>query len=209
MKSKSGIICMALGLTLMLGALFLYQFNRSEDRAAQQAAEDLMPQLMQQIQEQTAANSQNDTVSGLDLQVPVELLSEEDKKMTEKELDGNLYIGCLSIPKVGLDLPVMSSWSYPKLSIAPCRYAGSVRGEDLVLMAHNYDSHFGRLSRLDPGDSVVFTDMDGNAIYYEVVGEDVLPPNAVDELTSGDFDLTLFTCTYGGANRLTIYCNRV
>ena len=79
----------------------------------------------------------------------------------------------------------------------------------MVLMAHNYNSHFGRISQLDLGDTVVFTDMDGNVVQYEVVGEDLLDPTAVEEMTSGDFDLTLFTCTYGGGSRVTVYCDRV
>jgi sortase A len=75
-------------------------------------------------------------------------------------------------------------------------------------MAHNYASHFGGLSKLSEGDSVIFTDMDGIVTAYEVVAQDVLAPNAVEEMTSGDFDLTLFTCTYGGKSRVTVYCDR-
>ena len=56
-----------------------------------------------------------------ELQKPIELLTEEDKKMTEVEIDGNLYIGYISIPALNKELPVMSTWSYPKLKIAPCR----------------------------------------------------------------------------------------
>jgi sortase A len=78
----------------------------------------------------------------------------------------------------------------------------------MVVMAHNYDCHFGPISGLQIGDSVLFVDMDGRTIPYQVVGKDVLPPTAVDEMTSGEFDLTLFTCTYGGASRVTVYCNR-
>ena len=51
--------------------------------------------------------------------------------------------------------------------------------------------------------------MDGELIFYEVVGKDVLEPTAVEEMTSGDFDLTLFTCTYGGEFRVTVYCDKV
>lgn len=212
MKSKSGIICMVLGAMLMLGSVFLYQANQAEDQAAQASVVEVMPQLVQQIREHTTSEEtvpQEETIPELELQIPVELLTDEDKKMPEVELDGNLYIGYLSIPKLGLDLPILSTWSYRKLNIAPCRYTGSIRGEDLVLMAHNYNSHFGRLSRLDLGDTVTFTDIDGNTVHYEVVGEDILGPTAVAEMTSGDFDLTLFTCTYGGANRVTVYCDRI
>lgn len=207
MRSKTGIACIILGAVLLLGAMLLAQFNRREDTAAKQAAMEVMPQLVTQIQERAAKDSTEP--ADVELQVPLELLTEEDKKMTEVEIDGHLYIGYISVPAVQIELPVMSSWSYPKLKIAPCRYTGSVRGEDMVLMAHNYSSHFKRISELKIGDDVFFTDMDGNEICYQVVGKDVLGPTAVEEMTAGDFDLTLFSCTYGGAARITIYCDRV
>ena len=207
MRSKTGIACIILGAVLLLGAMLLAQFNRREDTAAKQAAMEVMPQLVAQTQERAAKDSTEP--ADVELQVPLELLTEEDKKMTEVEIDGHLYIGYISVPAVQIELPVMSSWSYPKLKIAPCRYTGSVRGEDMVLMAHNYSGHFKRISELEIGDDVFFTDMDGNEICYQVVGKDVLGPTAVEEMTAGDFDLTLFSCTYGGAARITIYCDRV
>ena len=207
MRSKTGIACIILGAVLLLGAMLLAQFNRREDTAAKQAAMEVMPQLVAQLQERAAKDSTEP--ADVELQVPLELLTEEDKKMTEVEIDGHLYIGYISVPAVQIELPVMSSWSYPKLKIAPCRYTGSVRGEDMVLMAHNYSGHFKRISELEIGDDVFFTDMDGNEICYQVVGKDVLGPTAVEEMTAGDFDLTLFSCTYGGAARITIYCDRV
>ena len=203
---------MVLGAALVFGALLLSRSNQREDTAAREAVMDVMPQLVQQIRENTASEetvSEAYTIPEPELQIPVELLTEEDKEMTEVEINGNQYIGYLSIPVLGLELPIMSSWSYPRLNIAPCRNTGSVRGEDLVLMAHNYSSHFGKLPQLDLGDMVEFTDMDGVITRYEVVGKDVLDPAAVEEMTSGDFDLTLFTCTYGGGSRVTAYCNRI
>lgn len=203
---------MVLGAALVFVALLLSRSNQREDTAAREAVMDVMPQLVQQIRENTASEetvSEAYTIPEPELQIPVELLTEEDKEMTEVEINGNQYIGYLSIPVLGLELPIMSSWSYPRLNIAPCRYTGSVRGEDLVLMAHNYSSHFGKLPQLDLGDMVEFTDMDGVITRYEVVGKDVLDPAAVEEMTSGDFDLTLFTCTYGGGSRVTAYCNRI
>ena len=206
-KNKAGIVCVACGVLLLLGALALYLINQRQNAAAEDAAQLLVSQMVQQMLESDEAEQDADTLP--ELQIPVELLSEEDKKMTEVEIDGHLYIGYIHLPTLDRNLPVMSGWSYPKLRIAPCRYTGSVRGEDLVIMAHNYQSHFGRLSKLQIGDSVLFVDMDGKTISYEVVGKDILAPTAVEELTSGEFDLTLFTCTYGGANRVTVYCDRI
>lgn len=213
MKSKAGIFCIVLGILLLLGALLLFFYNMEEETEAQKAVMDVMPKLVQQIQENTAAEAAatptEDTISYLELLIPSELLTEEAKEMTEVEIDGYMYIGYISIPALELDLPVMSTWSYPQLKIAPCRYNGSVLGEDFVVMAHNYYNHFGRISELQIGDIIQFTDMDGVTTQYEVVGNDILAPTAVDEMTSGEFDLTLFTCTYGGSSRITVYCNRM
>jgi sortase A len=197
-KSKVGIICIILGVLLLSGALLLAVFNRRQDAAARDAAAKIMAHLGQEIQENSAG----------ELQIPPELLTDEEKKMTEVEIDGYAYIGYLSIPNLGLELPVMSSWSYSQLRRAPCRYSGSVRGEDLVLMAHNYKNHFGRISRLNLNDSVSFTDMDGITTQYKVAALDILESTAVETMTAGEFDLTLFTCTYGGKSRVTVYCNK-
>ena len=201
---------MVLGVLLILGAAALAYWNQKEDDAAQKAVVQIIPQLVQQIQDNTDAehaNPQEAVVPELELQKPVALLTEEDKKMTEVELDGNLYIGYLCIPALNMELPIMSNWSYPQLQIAPCRYHGSIRGEDLVLMAHNYKSHFGPISQLEQGDEVLFVDMDGKTTFYTVVGKDILDPSAVEVMTAGEYDLTLFTCTYGGASRVTVYCD--
>ena len=202
MKSKLGILCVILGLGLLAGSLALYLHNGQEAEAAEQTVTAVVPQVLQQIPETPPPEAAALRVT------PVEFLDPADLEMKETEVDGYTYIGVLSIPKLGLELPVMAGWDYVRLKVAPCRYRGTVLGNDLVLMAHNYRSHFGRIDQLVHGDTVCFTDMNGIATVYSVVGRDVLAPDAVEEMTAGHFDLTLFTCTYGGQSRVTVYCDR-
>lgn len=202
MRVKLGRLCIFLGIVLLMGALALHLHNRMEDNRAGDAVVNILPQLVEQIPESPKEEHLTEQL------IPVEFREPEDLKMTEKVIDGDAYIGYLSIPKLELDLPILSDWDYTLLQKAPCRYMGSTKTDDLVLMAHNYDKHFGRLSKLSVGDAVYFTDMDGIVSAYVVVGQDILDPTAIEEMTSGDFDLTLFTCTYGGQNRITIYCDR-
>lgn len=212
MRNKFGTICMALGAALIFGALSLFIHNQREAAEAQEATDNLLPQLVIEIErqrEEQSTDSEVETQLNQPLGTPVEFLDSNALEMTEVEIDGYAYIGYLSIPKMGLELPVMSDWDDTRLKLAPCRYTGSVRGEDLVIMAHNYVGHFGGLSVLSEGDGVIFTDMDGVVTSYKVVGLDVLAPTAVEEMTAGVYDLTLFTCTYGGENRVTVYCDRV
>ena len=211
MRSKLGTVCIVLGLLLLAGAGILAFYNLQQDNSARDSAAAVMSQLVEQIQENTAKEPtipDDQVVPGLELQIPVDLLTEEEKKMTEVKIDGYDYIGYLSIPVLELELPIMSTWNYKQLKIAPCRYTGTLRGEDLVLMAHNYSHHFGTISQLNIGDTISFTDMDGVVTSYRVAAMDILEPTAVDVATSGEFDLTLFTCTYGGKSRVTVFCNK-
>ena len=127
-------------------------------------------------------------------------------EMPTVTVDGIDYIGTLSVPAYGLELPVISQWSYPDLKKAPCRYQGSAYTNDLILAAHNYSSHFGNLKNLAVGEAVAFTDVDGNCFTYRVVEQEILQPTAIEQMQSGGWDLTLFTCTLGGSYRVTVRC---
>lgn len=189
---------MVLGTALVLAALYLFLWNRQEDRQAGESAENILPQIIEEIQEP-------DTVTKTE---EPSWPDPYDPAMTEVEIDGYAYVGYLSIPAIELELPVMSEWDYPRLKIAPCRYTGSTKTGDFVIAGHNYSRHFGPLSRLSEGDQVIFTDMDGEIWVYEVAAVEVLAPTAIEDMTASGYDLTLFTCTYGGQSRVTVRCDR-
>ena len=183
---------MAAGALLLAGALALFVYNRWDAARADAAASETLTQVVASISEPDAAAS------------PL------DPTMTEAVIDGYAYVGYLSIPSAGIELPVTSTWDYERLKIAACRYSGSTKTDDLVIAAHNYAlDYLGVFTPVEPGTPVYFTDMDGARTAYEVVLTETLLPTAVDDMTSGDYDLTVFSCTYGGANRVAIRCDRV
>jgi sortase A len=214
MRTKIGTVLILLGVLFLAGSLGLYLYNDREDRAAAKASQNLMPQLVEAIVQRTEeqASQTSPTAPGTGLPgeyaPPEAAVHPEERVMPIVQVDGYGYIGFLSIPSLELELPVMADWSYPQLRIAPCRYTGDCIRDELVIMAHNYDHHFGRLSQLREGDTVALTDMNAKTILYTVVALDVLHPQAVDEMTAGDYDLTLFTCTFGGKSRVTVRCMR-
>ena len=182
-KVSPGLVCIVLGVVLLLAAGGLYAYNRYEDAHAGAEAQTVVADLQQKVE-----TPEPETESGpLDPELPV------------VEIDGNEYVGEISIPSIVIDLPVMSEWSYPRLKIAPCRQFGSSRTDDLVIAAHNYESHFGKLTSLTAGDSVTFTDM--NKV-------EVLDPHSVEEVEHSGYALVLYTCTYGGKTRVTVFCDR-
>ena len=205
--SKRGKLCTALGLLLLLAALGLTAYNLWRDAMASMSVdvvlERLTPTLSSRQSELPALSSGEALEEAF---VPDYVLNPE-MAMPEETIDGRNYIGVLDIPALGLSFPIISEWSYDALQIVPCRYSGSAYLDNLVIAGHNYRSHFASLSQLQPGDTVTFTDMDGNVFSYEVSSLETLSPYAVSDMTSGDWDLTLFTCTVGGQSRLAIRCD--
>ena len=189
------------GLVLLAAALALTAYNLYDARRAARSVERTLEALERAEPAEPAPEAAPETP-----EEPPAYLSDPETPMPTVEVDGSDYIGTLEIPSLELSLPVMSEWSYPKLRIAPCRYLGSAYLGDLIIAAHNYDSHFGRLSRLTAGDAVIFTDGDGNVFRYAVSQIQELPGTAIEEMEAGEWDLTLFTCTLGGRARVTVRC---
>ena len=50
--------------------------------------------------------------------------------------------------------------------------------------------------------------MNGRVTRYIVEVIEVLDGTAVEEMITGDWDLSLYTCTYGGKSRLTVRCRK-
>ena len=191
-------ILIGVGLLLIAAALALVAYNIADaQRAAKSAAQAL-----------EALEQASPAVSAAEPDAVPAYVADPDMEMPTVTVEGNDYIGQLDIDALGLSLPVISEWSYPALKVAPCRYTGSAYQDNLIIAAHNYSSHFGRLSQLSAGDAVRFTDVDGNVFTYTVSQIEDLPGTAIEEMQAGDWDLTLFTCTLGGRTRVTVRCTR-
>lgn len=197
MRKWIGIICVFLGIVCLLGAVGFVAYNRWEAGNAEQIAQDLLENVQIMIEEKQPEQTLPDDTE----KVPTE--------MATVKVDGYDCIGILSIPVLDLELPVLTDWSYTKLKKAPCHYYGTYYDKNFVIAAHNYKSHFGRLSQLQMGDIVIFTDVNGVDYYYEVVLLETLPKEATQEMIASGFALSLYTCTPGGANRVTLRCNAI
>lgn len=202
MPKKTGIAIVSVGAVLILSALLLFLHNLYEDAHAGQEAENLLAGVEAAISSQ-AANVPSEPEAA-EAQ-PAEPL---DPEMPAVMLGDYEYVGYVEIPALGLRLPVMADWDYTRLKTAPCRQFGSSRTDNLVIAAHNYENHFGRLKELVAGDTVIFTDMDGIVNTYSVEKSENLKPDEVDAVQNSGYDLVLYTCTKSGKTRVTVFCSR-
>lgn len=202
MKNKKGTCLIFIGILFIAAALGITVYNILDEKRADAEVLTAAEQVRQEI------NSVSVPEEYADEPVVPDYVLNPDADMPKVEIDGKEYIGILEIPSLGLTLPVLRQWSYAGLKKAPCCYAGSAYESGFVIAAHNYDGHFGRLKNLSEGDSIRFTDADGNVFEYYAASFESLGADAVEDMLTDEWDMTLFTCTTGGQSRFTVRCER-
>lgn len=194
--SKALIITGAL---MLAACAVLMVWNVHQSNKAHQAVQEQLPKVESAISQRAESSSKNDNTTA-------PLIEAEKKKMPVVEIDGNDYIGYITIATLGMKLPVMNTYSDYKLNIAPCRYYGSLETDDLVIAGHNFASSFEKLTQLKEGDEVRFTNMNGQTYVYKVGETEMLKPAQVTDMVESEWDLSLFTCNYSGWERFTVRC---
>lgn len=205
--TKKILICS--GLLMILAALSLCAYNVVKDKKAYKNSQVVMSELIQLIPETTAAKpAEILTNPADDLFAPYKEQSDDTEKMPAPiTVDGREYCGYISMPALGLELPVIDNWSYDALNYSPCRFSGTAAGKDLIIAAHNYNSHFGLISKLNNSDDLFFTDTSGTVYSYKVEDIRVLDGSDSEGMFYGktdEWDITLFTCTLSGQGRVAV-----
>lgn len=193
MKRKIGITLVTLGLILILFAVALFLYNNFENKKAQEQSNRVMDAIIDTV-DNNQTNDENDPF---------------DTEMKVVDIEGNDYIGYLDIPELNVTLPVMSECDYSRLRVAPCRYYGSIKTDNLVICAHNYKSHFGYIGELSLDSMVMFTDMEGTKNMYTVTSVEILHPTDTELVKDTGDDLILYTCTYSGRTRIVVRCTEI
>ena len=193
LRRMLSVLLLVAGVAVLgLAGLFALQNEADANRAAADASALLVrTQALQQaaLQQQKAPKPYRDLATA----------------MADVQAQG--LLGTISIPVLGVELPVKSDYSFEGLKESPMRYQGD-GGEiaRLVLCAHNYKAHFGRIGELQPGDEVDLTAMDGTSYRLQVSEVFTIGAWGAENLQTGDWDLSLFTCTPSGKNRVLVRC---
>ena len=210
-KSRFGTLLIVLGVLLLAGAAALVIFNKWQSMVAERESAAILEEMEAAMQEEHLHPEEY---------IPEGNAEEADLNMPTVEIDGYEYIGRITIPCISIDLPVMAEWDDARLWINPCRYTGNYKTDDMVICAHNLDSHFGGLLGIGIGEKVTFTAVDGTVYHYIISNRETVQPTSIDEMIQNmnnakeeggleDWDLTLFTCHLGGQTRCAVRCLRV
>lgn len=187
---------MAAGLMLVLCGLGMHLAQQQEDISAGQTA----TVLLQQLENKAPAV---DVLPGTESAVPA------DPVLPEKKYMGYTLLGSISVPSVGIQLPILDQWSEEMLKVAPCRYAGSISGGDMIIMGHNYKSHFNPLHKVEVGAEVEIKNTIGKVFRYRIAKIEFLHRTEGEKLPTDEYPLTVFTCRPGGLERIILRCEAV
>lgn len=147
-----------------------------------------------------------------------EAIIEENNENKYVTQNGQSYTteAVLNIPSLGINYPVLSDTSEELLKISLNKFWGPSPNEvgNYCIVGHNYKNKkmFGKLSSIKNGDIVELTDNSGKTIKYTVYNKYVVEPEDVSctsQLTNGNKEVTLITCTNYGKQRLVVKARQV
>ena len=136
-----------------------------------------------------------------------------EENSEEKEVDDNLVLGTIEIPKIGVSYPVISTTTAEYLKIAPTKLAGVGLNEkgNCSIIGHNYenDKFFSKIGDLSKDDVVYIKEKDGMKRVYSVTEKKEISANDVsclEQNTNDKRQVTLITCTNVKNKRLVVKC---
>ncbi len=215
-KKSKGRFLIIIGTMLIISALSLTLYNLGVQRSAEDKKNVLLSGIKSSIVADISDGSQqavpDEEYTDYVPEKPSDMITDLEnadipvKKLREVNVNGVDMIGIVQIPCLGVELPVTSDWNYKLMKKAACRYQGELLENNLIICAHNYSDFFGHLDALNSGDVIYFVDMDGVRYTYEVVQTELVDGYDVDEMINGggEWDMTLFSCTWNGKSRVTV-----
>lgn len=125
------------------------------------------------------------------------------------EIEKNIYLGTIKIPKIELEYTVYNELTDDLLRVAPCKFYGVDLGEkgNLCIVGHNYNNNrfFSRLDELEFKDKIIIVDLENREYVYTVFDMYEVDENDFSCLeNSKEYELTLLTCNNSNKKRRII-----
>ena len=182
-------ICILAGIFLLVGAvviLALWRWNISSSEKQAQYYVSTLRTLMPEPQNAVPEERRDNTMSVL-------------------SVDGIDFVGLVELPRYESALPVGADWG--KTSQYPCRFHGSIYDGTMQIGATTQKGQYDFYRELSVGDTVFFTDAEGNR--YTFVITSLCYENHADQaaLEKKEAPLTLFIKNIYSFEYLIVFCD--
>lgn len=178
-----GFLLIALSLGILLAQRFLVTESIKKNAAIAQQIQALLPE----PQYGTTAD-----YSGSEMPV--------------LQIEGADYVCLLEVPALSVHLPVQNQWQAGILNTQPSRFWGSIYDGTLILGGGNQVGQFDFCARLDIGDQIILTDMQGTEFYCSVAQIDRSSSADFGKLSDEAYPLTLFVREEYDSRYIVVRC---
>lgn len=210
-------------LVCLLFSYYIYaEYDRSKsEEVSQQILEGITKEQEETPVDTTIKKTDNIIVVALEdnMEEPVTpQVTNQQPSTTQYTTNGVDYTveAIIRIPRLEINYPVISDTSEELLKISINKYWGPAPNQvgNYCVVGHNYKNKkmFGRLSEAVSGDIVELEDINGNVVKYSVYDRYIVMPTNTDctsQLTGGNRELTLITCTNYGSQRLVVKAREI
>ena len=213
-------------------ALFGYYVYGEFDRNSSDKSQEILSQI-DVVKDETIANAPikleddvlvvmlDDTKKSEEVKLDELMNSSEEKLDTKiyKTKDGDEYstVALIKIPSIKVEYPVIYSDNTSSktmedlLKISVVKYWGPDANQpgNFCIVGHNYHNKkfFSKVAELKKGDKIYITDKNNKTLEYKVYDKYVVDPDnlkCTSQLTNGETDITLITCTMSGKQRTIV-----
>ena len=182
------------------------------------------------ISEDTTVADSNVLIAVLDDEEQTEELNSNEQpsaqpnKTVQSTQNGYDYtsIATINIPKINVQYPILEGTTGSTeetedlLKISPTKFWGPEPNEvgNFCIVGHNYRNtkFFSKVPTLENGDIVEITDLSGKTVKYRVYNKYEVQPDDVSctsQLTNGNKEITLITCTNDSKLRVIVKAREV
>lgn len=206
--------------------LFSYYIYAEYDRTK---SEEVSQEILSGITQRQGEEKIDETIKKTDNIIVVAL--EDDEEIIEPQITSNkpstaqyttengvnyTVEAIVRVPRLEINYPVIADTSEELLKISVNKYWGPAPNQigNYCIVGHNYKSKkmFGRLSEVVNGDIVELEDINGNVVKYSVYDRYTVEPTntkCTSQLTGGNREVTLITCTNYGSQRLIVKAREI
>ena len=128
-----------------------------------------------------------------------------DNSMSVLSIDGADFVGIIEMPRYESALPVGADWG--TLTKYPCRFGGSIYDGTMQIGATSQKGQFDFYREISVGDTVIFTDVEGNRYTYTVTNLQYESHADQTTLNREESALTLFIKNVYAFEYLIVFCD--
>ena len=138
---------------------------------------------------------------------PQDAVPEErrDNTMSVLSVDGTDFVGTIALPRYESTLPVCANWG--KTSQYPCGFSGSIYNGTMQIGATTQKGQYDFYRELSIGDTVIYTDVEGNRYTFAITGLRYEKHADQTALQREDAPLTLFIKNIYSFEYLIVFCD--